>query len=55
MFELITKKKLLKILEELSESNGTDKADGVKDFYFRCGVANAINYICHKLKLDYHA
>ena len=55
MFGLITKKKLLEILKELDKNNDTSKADGVKDYYFRCGVANAINYICYKLKLDYHA
>lgn len=53
MFGLITKKKLLNILEELRKSNDTEKAGGVKEFYFRCGVANAVNYICHKLKLDF--
>lgn len=55
MFGLITKKKLLEILKELDKNNYTAKADGVNDFYFRCGVANAVNYICHKFKLDYYA
>ncbi len=53
MFGLISKKKLLKIIEELGKNNDTAKANGVNDFYFRCGVANAVNYICSKLKLDY--
>ena len=55
MFGLITKKKLLKILKELDKNNDTAKANGVDDFYFRCGVANAVNYICHKFKLDYYS
>lgn len=55
MFGFIAKKELLKILEELRKNNCTDKATGMCEFYYCCGVANAINYICHKLKLDYHA
>ena len=55
MFGLITKKKLLKILKELDKNNDTAKANGVDDFYFRCGVANAVNYICYKFKLDYYS
>ena len=55
MFGLISKKKLLKIIEELDKNNDTAKASGVNDFYFRCGVANAVNYICHKFKFNYYA
>lgn len=55
MFELITKGKLLRILKELCENNRAEKATGKCAFFYCCGVANAINYICHKLKLDYHA
>lgn len=55
MFGLISKRKLLKILEELNKNNDTVKANGVNDFYFRCGVANAVNYICHKFKFNYYA
>ena len=55
MFGLITKKKLLKILKELDKNNDTAKANGVDDFYFRCGVPNAVNYICHKFKFNYYA
>lgn len=55
MFGLISKKKLVEILKELNKNNDTAKANGVNDFYFRCGVANAVNYICHKFKFDYYA
>ena len=58
MFGLISKKKLLKTLEELgsladlSETNDLP-LPGLDDLSFRCGVANAANYICFKFKLDY--
>lgn len=55
MFGLINQKKLLKILDELHKNNCTEKVMEEREFYYCCGVANAINYICHKLKLDYHA
>lgn len=52
MFGLITKKKLLGILGNLSDSQDESKATDVKDFYWRCGNANAINYICSRLGLE---
>lgn len=51
MFGFVSKKKLLRIIEKLNAYNSTDKACGVKDFYFRCGVYNATDYICHKLNI----
>ena len=58
MFGLISKKKLLKTLEELGYlANLSDLDDlplpGIDDLSFGCGVANAVNYICFKFKLDY--
>ena len=57
MFGFVSKKKLLEILRELAKNNdGIGEAYGQQhNFYYYCGVANAINYVCHKLKLDYHA
>lgn len=52
MFGLITKKKLLSILSNLNDSQDESKAIDVKDFHWRCGNANAINYICRKLNMD---
>ena len=58
MFGLISKKKLLKILAELgrlADPNETNDMSipGIDGISFSCGVANAVNYICWKLKLDY--
>ena len=52
MFGLITKKKLIAILKDLSWSQDERKATDVKDFYWRCGNANAINYICSRLGIE---
>lgn len=48
MFGVITKKKLLSILLDLENSCDESKANDIKDFYWRCGNANAVNYICYK-------
>lgn len=58
MFGLISKKKLLKTLEELGELATPNEANdlqisGLDDLSFSCGIANAVNYICWKFKLDY--
>lgn len=55
MFGFISKRKLLQILKELDKNNDTARAGGLKEFYFRSGVANAINYICYKFKFNYYA
>jgi hypothetical protein len=52
LFGLITKKKLIAILKDLSWSQDERKATSVNDFYWRCGNANAINYICSRLGLE---
>ena len=58
MFGLISKKKLQEILEFLYKNNDTEKPTGgtgeeiVRDFYFRCGVANAVDYIGYKLNIE---
>lgn len=55
MFGFVSKKKLKNALEFLVENNDTSKASGdtadarEKDFYYRAGNANAVNYISHKL------
>ena len=58
MLGFISKKKLLKTLEELGRFADLSEANdlplpGLDDLSFRCGVANAVNYICFKFKLDY--
>lgn len=58
MFGLISKKKLLKTLEELgrlADPNETNdmQIPGIDGISFACGVANTVNYICFKFKLDY--
>lgn len=58
MFGLISKKKLLKTLEELGRLANPNEANDLPipeldDMSFSCGIANAINYICWKFKLDY--
>jgi len=49
---IITKRKLNKILEHL-ESDDCDetKSKGWDDYNWRCGNANAVNYIRYKLGL----
>lgn len=58
MLGLISKKKLLKTLEELGRLANPNEANalqisGLDDMSFSCGIANAVNYICWKFKLDY--
>lgn len=52
MFGLITKKKLIGIMKDLSWSQDERKARDVNDLYWRWGNANAINYICHQLGFE---
>ena len=49
---IITKKRLTKILVEIYENNDTCAPAGEQDFYFRCGNANALNYIAYKFGID---
>ena len=55
MFGFVSKKKLENALKFVMENNDTAKASGdtvderLKDFYYRSGNANAINYICAEL------
>lgn len=53
---IITKRKLERILKDLeddsadqSKAAGSSPEEILKDFYWRCGNANAVNYIKHKL------
>ena len=49
----ITKKRLNDILKELeSDSADETKAENGDDFYWRCGNANAVNYIRYKLGME---
>lgn len=58
MFGLISKKKIAKIALEIYMSNDADKSSfepgeqREKDFYFRCGNANALNALCHKIGIN---
>lgn len=50
---IITKRKLNKILTELErDSCDQTKAYSQNDFYWRCGNANAVNYIRYKLGME---
>lgn len=49
MFGLISKKKIISIIESLNDSQDTGEATDINDLYWRCGNGNAINYICYKL------
>lgn len=49
MFRLISKRKIIGIIESLNDSQDTGLATEKNDFYWRSGNANAINYICYKL------
>ena len=49
----ITKKRLNDILKKLEiDSADQTKAKNVDDFYWRCGNANAVNYIRYKLGME---
>lgn len=49
----IAKRKLNKILEHLeNDSANTTKYNDEKDFYWKCGNANAVNYIRHCLNME---
>ena len=54
MFGFISKKKLAKELKYLTGNNPCNKSTGesgedrIRDFYWRCGNANAVNYLRHK-------
>ncbi len=58
MFGLISKKKIAKIALEIYLRNDADKSSfepgeqREKDFYFRCGNANALNSLCHRIGIN---
>jgi hypothetical protein len=52
MFGLISKKRLMKECLEIYFDNDTSKATGQRDFYFRCGCANAVSHIALKCGLS---
>lgn len=52
MNKLIQEKDLIDICLKLYESEDTSKATSTEDFMYRCGVSNAMNYICSKLGIN---
>ena len=48
----ISEKNLVTVAFEVYDKNCTEKATDIKDFYFRCGNANAVGYICGGLGID---
>ena len=56
MFGLISKKKFINAIETLlRDSADSNKATDKNDLYWRFGNANAVNYICHKVGVDFTA
>ena len=54
MFGLISKKKFINAVETLlRDSADSNKATDKDDMYWRFGNANAVNYICHRVGVDY--
>ena len=58
MFGLISKKRLIKEALEIYLENDADKASGdtqearVKDFFYRCGNANALDGLLSRFEID---
>jgi len=52
MFNLISKKKLLKAAIEVYRLEDTAFALSEKDLYFRMGHANGLEYLCYRLGCD---
>lgn len=56
MFGLISKRKFINAVETLlRDSADSNKATDKNDLYWRFGNANAVNYICHKVGVDFTA
>ena len=56
MFGLISKKKFINAIETLlQDSADSNKATDKNDLYWRFGNANAVNYICNKVGVDFTA
>ena len=56
MFGLISKKKFINAIETLlKDSADSNKATDKNDLYWRFGNANAVNYICHRVGVDFTA
>lgn len=49
MSKVFTENELVDVLLALNDSCDQSKANGEKDFYWRCGNANAVNYIAYKM------
>ena len=52
MFGLISKKKLIKVAVETYLKDDTSQAFSKNDFYFRCGNADALGYLCSKFGIN---
>lgn len=52
MFGLISKKRLMKECLKIYLDNDTSKSTSKRDFYFRCGCANAASHIALKCGLS---
>jgi hypothetical protein len=56
MLGLISKKKFISAVETLlRDSADNNKATDKNDLYWLFGNANAVNYICHKVGVDFTA
>lgn len=56
MLGFISKKKFINAVETLlRDSADNNKATDKNDLYWRFGNANAVNYICHKVGVDFTA
>lgn len=52
MFGFISKKKLIEEAVRAYELEETSKANNPDNFMFRCGNANALNYLCSRLGIN---
>ena len=52
MFGFISKKKLVKEAVQIYALEETSKAHSHDDFMYRCGNANALNYLCSRLGIN---
>lgn len=51
MFGFVRVSKLMKIFDELKDSMNTGKTTDVSDYNWKCGNANAVNFIIYRLGL----
>lgn len=51
-FGFISEKELVNVAVEVYERNETSNASDIKDFYYKCGNANAVGYIMSRFGID---